>query len=170
MTVKPRGYGYIKSVLFGFTGWDRVILVEDTMSRDYLVWLLTGEPELVKYKIIHVGGHSQVVNLFDRAKQTNYFNLRNPSQNLMCILDGDVQTEGNYAGRDDVYYFPFLSVEKTAKAIYDAGKFDFQLHGYESGWEPKHFYNEMVKNRPYKRPHIAKEQVFEKFMINIRRI
>ncbi|MBE0472447.1 MAG: AAA family ATPase, partial [Methyloprofundus sp.] len=161
-TVKPRSYGYIKSVLFGFTGWDRVILVEDTMSRDYLEWLLTGQPGLVEYKVIHVGGHSQVVDLFDRARQTNYFNLRKPIQNLMCILDGDVLTEGSYAHRNDIHYLPFPSVEKTAKLMYDAGEFDFKLHGYEAGCEPKHVYNEMVKARPYKQPHIAKEDIFEK--------
>jgi ABC-type dipeptide/oligopeptide/nickel transport system ATPase subunit len=162
VTVEPRSYGYIKSVLFGFTGWDRVILVEDTMSRDYLEWLLTGELGLFEYKIIYVGGHSQVVDLFDRAKEKNYFNLREPSQNLMCILDGDVQAEGNYADRDDVHYFPFPSVEKTAKLMYDAGEFDFQLHGYETQWEPKRLYNEMVKERPFKKPHITKEGIFSK--------
>lgn len=162
VSVEQRSYGYIKSVLFGFTGWDRVILVEDIMAQEYLEWLLRGQESLAEYKIIYVGGHSQVVNLFDRAQDTNYFNLNRPHQDLMCILDGDVLDEGSYADRQDIDYFPFQSVEKLAKSLYENDKFDFIIHNYQSTSDPKNVFKEMVKSRPYGQAHITKEQVFAK--------
>lgn len=162
VSVEPRSYGYIKSVLFGFIGWDRVILVEDIMAQDYLEWMLRDQEGLAEYKIIHVGGHSQVVNLFDRAQETNYFNLNRPDENLMCILDGDVAVEGSYAGRQDIEYYPFLSVEKQAKVLYEAGKFDFTIHNYQHTSDAKDVFKEMVKDRPYSQPHTTKERIFSK--------
>lgn len=163
VTVEPRSYGYIKSVLFGFVGWDRIILVEDSMAQNYLEWLLKETSGLVEYKIIHVGGHSQVVNLFDRSRQINYFNLVQPNENLMCILDGDVLTQGDYVGRQDIKYFPFPSVEKQAKILYEEGRFDFTLHNYQATSDAKDVYNEMVKDRgQYHQAHTTKEQIFAK--------
>lgn len=40
VSVIPSSYNYIKSVLFGFKGWDRYILTEDAMLKSLLEYVL----------------------------------------------------------------------------------------------------------------------------------
>lgn len=109
ITLKNTSYNYIKSILFGFQGWDKYILTEDKMLQSYLVDLLKNTHELsfTQYKIIYIGGASNVIDLMRRNSNEAFFSS---PENIISILDSDVKN--TYKDHDNVLFIPFQSVEK----------------------------------------------------------
>lgn len=70
----PQPYSYIKAILFGFSGWDRYILTEDDRLHAFLHHLISRKcsPPFFRVKIIHIGGHPQVVGLLDRNRDEQF--------------------------------------------------------------------------------------------------
>ncbi|MDQ0652565.1 AAA family ATPase [Pseudomonas cedrina] len=57
--IRPASYNYIKSILFGFKGWDKYILTEDEELKEQIEFLISkmNKDELFfNYKIIPAGG------------------------------------------------------------------------------------------------------------------
>ena len=102
-------YSYIKSRLFGFLGFDRYILTEDRVLRDFLETFIRRFCQSVffEYTIIYIGGASQVVDLLIRNRSDAFFS---DSSNVIAILDGD-QRETEFAQEESVYCLPFENVE-----------------------------------------------------------
>ncbi|HIF9256005.1 TPA: ATP-dependent nuclease [Photobacterium damselae] len=110
-------YNYVKSVLFGFEGWDKYILTEDETLQGYIEYLINKScPEVFyRYKIIYVGGGENVVDLMERNRDSMF--LSSP-ENVICILDGDQEGKSHVTRHDNVYCIPQQSVEKDLYASY----------------------------------------------------
>lgn len=116
VTLTNKSYHYIKSILFGFHGWDKYILTEDLVLEQYLLHILPNQ--LVtpyKYKIIYVGGATQVVSLMKRNNDTPFLSSE---ANVICVLDGDQKNETYCCHNEKVFYIPFESIEKDLYQLY----------------------------------------------------
>lgn len=109
-TIERRSYGYIKSTLFGFKGWDKYILTEDDVLKDFLTHLIAYHcrPSYYQHKIIYIGGSSNTTDLMDRNR-TEHF-LSSSAQDVIVVLDGDQRTRVGM--KPNVFCIPFDSVEK----------------------------------------------------------
>lgn len=119
-TLEKKSYNYIKSLLFGFVGWDKYILTEDEVLEKYLTHLLSHGEEAIffKYKIIYVGGSGNVINLMERNDKYNFFSN---SENVISVLDGDQKDKSKFKNNKFVYFIPFCDVEKQLKEHYENG-------------------------------------------------
>lgn len=116
ITLENKSYNYIKSILFGFEGWDKYILTEDEVLNHYIEFLLAKEnPMHYRYKIIYIGGGPNVVSLMKRNESELFFSK---PENVICILDGDQKGKTYCAGRQ-IEFIPFQSIEKELLAFYE---------------------------------------------------
>lgn len=115
-TITQKSYNFIKSTLFGFKGWDKYILTEDETLQNYLEYIIdkSNNDYFYGYKIIYVGGGSNVVDLMKRNEREHF--LSTP-ENVICVLDGD-QVGLRHAQFDNVYCIPFQSIEKDIYQAY----------------------------------------------------
>jgi len=115
-TITNRSYNYIKSTLFGFKGWDKYILTEDEVLKDFIEYIIDKENNeyFYTYKIIYVGGGTNVTDLMLRNKNESF--LSNEI-NVISVLDGD-QSGFKHARNDKVLCIPFQSVEKDFYQAY----------------------------------------------------
>lgn len=120
--IAPRlaSYNLIKSILYGFRDWDRYILTEDEMLKDFLEFLIDDFRQEVfyRYKIIYIGPAPSVVNLLKRNVLEEFFSERS---NVIAILDGDQKIFGWAKKAEDTYFIPIDSVEKSIHSHYGSG-------------------------------------------------
>lgn len=116
--LKNVSYNYIKSVLFGFVGYDKYLLTEDRLLNQFMQFLLANESQLkfLRYTIIHVGGAGQTVDLMDRNRLLGFFS-ENP-QRIMTVLDGDQAGVKSFLGRTDLIFLPFKNIEHQLELHY----------------------------------------------------
>ena len=124
-TLTPVSYSYAKSLLFAFAGWDRYILTEDWVLRDFLETLIHNKFRNIffRYKIIFVGGASQVVSLLERNRTEQFFS---EPENVIAVLDGD-KSKGKHAQTNAVYFVPFDNVEAILHEYYMEDEFPHKL-------------------------------------------
>lgn len=118
-------FNHINSLLFGFTGWDKYILTEDDMLSGFLEHLI-GESKaslFYKYKIIHVGGALNTVDLMQRNAVEKFFADQN---DVITVIDGD-QRLFRHAKRPNVHLLPFDSIEKAFLAACARGQIAIQV-------------------------------------------
>ena len=111
-----KSYNYIKSLLYGFQDYDKYILTEDEILQAYMEYLLQTETIFSKYIILYIGGASNTVSLMEINKQKKIFEHE---KNVCTVLDGDVKED--YNNREDIYFLPFLSVEKELFNYFNNG-------------------------------------------------
>ena len=118
-------YSYINTLLFGFMGWDRYILTEDLVLQGFLESLIRNycKDVFFQYKIIYVGGGSQVSDLLFR-NETEQF-LSDPA-NVIAILDGDQRTF-HHTQHNNIHCLPIESVEKALLEYYCEEDFPHRL-------------------------------------------
>jgi ABC-type cobalamin/Fe3+-siderophores transport system ATPase subunit len=120
--IQNKSYNYIKSLLFQFEGYDKIILTEDKMLQEYLKYIIPSDSaELSKYEIIYIAGASQVVDLMNRNKEFNFFNTKD----VISFLDGD-KSEA-YDGIENITFLPFESIEKELYRLYTLGELDSKV-------------------------------------------
>ncbi len=109
--IEPTSYSYAKARLFGFSGWDKYILTEDSLLLSFIETIIERYvPErFFSYKVIYVGGGSQVVSLMKYNKEENF--LSSPNE-VIAILDGDQKNE-KHLKESNVFVIPIESVEKA---------------------------------------------------------
>jgi len=114
ISINPRSYSYAKARLFGFSGWDRYILTEDEVLLGFIEAIIRRYCTQIffSYKIIFIGGGTQVVGLMKNNKREQF--LSSPD-NVIAILDGD-QKNVKFANHPKVYMIPIDSVEKAIYA------------------------------------------------------
>ena len=141
-SLNPTSYNYIKSILFGFKGWDKYILTEDIMLKNYIEHLLyaTNINYFYKYKIIYIGGAGNVVDLMKRNRSDAFFST---SENLICILDGDQRDTRLCRNHENVICIPFDSVEKYLKELYEETNSDIPRT--PTSDTPKKLYDSLIK-------------------------
>lgn len=117
ITVESKSYNYIKGLLFGFHGWDKYILTEDEVLKNYLEYTIISLrfPVFYKYKVIYIGGATQVVDLMKRNDSEHF--LTEPD-NVLSVLDGDQSGKGYVANKERVIFIPYESVEKDLYKFY----------------------------------------------------
>lgn len=110
-TLTPRSFGYVKSLLFGFSGNDKYILTEDAVLRDFLLFIIHRycPPSFFSYSIIEVAGAAQVVDLMRRNRTQGFLGHRD---NVISILDGD-QHDLGHAQADNTFCIPLANVEQA---------------------------------------------------------
>lgn len=116
----PASYSYVKSLLFGFKGWDRYILTEDDVLQKLIEYILKKYHPIThfQYKIIYIGGGSGVVDLMARNAKEEFFAVK---EKVISILDGDQSAMKYVRNFSNVHCIPFPSVEKQLHADYYGG-------------------------------------------------
>lgn len=116
---------YVKSILFGFKGWDRYILVEDESAKLVIQHHIDKHclPTYYRHLIIEVGGVGQVMSLLERNRILGFLA---PADAVIAILDGDQAGEG-HANGVDAYCMPLWSLESAFEAAYEKPTFTPKL-------------------------------------------
>jgi len=151
ISVEPKSYHYVKSLLFGFQGWDKYLLTEDEVLLEYIEHILFGseEPIFYQYKVIHIGGANQVVSLMRRNESEHFLTEEGK---VLCVLDGDQRAHRNNLLNDNVVCIPFESIEKDLYQLYLAGSAEIPRLPAEidlaQGKSPsKALFKELIKNK-----------------------
>lgn len=120
--VAPRlaSYNLIKSILYGFRDWDKYILTEDAILKDFLEYLIDEfrQDLFYRYKIIYIGPALSVVNLLRRNVTEEFFSEKS---NVIAVLDGDQKVYGWAQKAEDTFFIPIESVEKSIFTHYKNG-------------------------------------------------
>lgn len=123
--LEERSFSFVKSLLFGFHGWDRYILVEDEAAKLVVEHLIhtNAIPGYYKYLIIEVGGAGQVISLLQRNRVAEFLG---PAGSVIAILDGD-QAHTGHARERDTYCMPLHTLEGAFEIAYDHPDFTPRL-------------------------------------------
>ncbi len=145
VTFRNASYNYVKSILFGFKGWDKYILTEDKMLKNYLTYLINQDNNSIffQYKIIYIGGAGNVVDLMKRNSEEQFFSSLD---NVISVLDGDSEKEIN-KNNNKVFFIPFESVEKQLFCLYKEGKLLAKTMFKKEQKNPKELYNSIKEKR-----------------------
>jgi ABC-type multidrug transport system ATPase subunit len=139
-SITPMSFNSIKTLMFGFKGWDRYILTEDECLEQFLVHFINRycNPTFHTFQIIRIGGGFQVTDLMRRNRATQFLGRE---EHVISVLDGD-QT------RDDLprgaYCIPVKNVEKALWDAYREQGFAFTFADGET-LAPKQLYKAMVR-------------------------
>ena len=137
---EKKSYNYIKSLLYGFHGYDKYILTEDIMLNSFIEYLLKNEEIFPKYILLEIGGDGQVVSLMKRNHDKEIFDKQ---QNVISVLDGDRSHMSAYSERDDILFLPFKSIEKDFFEYFQRGEFghfsyeELRNYGFQGQLEDK---------------------------------
>lgn len=144
-TLNPVSYSYVKSLLFGFSGWDRYLLTEDVVLSDFLETFIRRciQNVFFEYKIIYIGGGRQVADLLERNRKDKF--LSEP-ENVIAVLDGD-QAKEDFAKEGNVYCLPFDSIEKVLHGYYKQDDFPYRLAEGKRYSGPKDLFNSLKRDR-----------------------
>lgn len=141
----PASYSYVKARLFGFQGWDRYILTEDSVLSEFVEYVIQHycPRTFFKYKLIHIGGGYQVADLLKRNEKERF--LAEPD-NVIAVLDGD-RRNLPYAKHSAVHCIPLESVEKAVHLHYDDNDFPFKLPQPKAFTGPKDAFNAILQQQ-----------------------
>ena len=144
--INPVSYSYVKSLLFGFRGWDRYILTEDRVLSAFLESFIRRccQNVFFSYKIIHVGGGSQVVDLLDRNRTDEFLT---ESRNVISVLDGDRKEQSYAREKEGVYFLPFENVEEATASCYKEEGFPHRLRERREHIGPKDLFKSLQSER-----------------------
>lgn len=122
LSIENRSYGFIRSTLFGFKGWEKYILTEDDVLKDFLENIISKhcKNSFYQHKIIYVGGGKNTTDLMQRNKVEKF--LSSDAKNVIAVLDGD-QRNLQHSKKDNVYCIPVESIEKELLSRCLSGQF-----------------------------------------------
>lgn len=117
--IKAVSYNYIKSVMFGFNGYDKYILTEDKTLKSFLQHLITKyyPNTFQKYHIIHIGPATSVADLLQRNRTEEFLSIE---RNVIAVMDGDMRDQ-EIGTRNNTYCIPLDSVEKALHHLHENG-------------------------------------------------
>lgn len=149
-TLAPMSFNGVKSLMFGFKGYDRYILTEDEELTQFLNWVIRRycPPAFFSYHIIRVGGAHQVTDLMRRNRREEFLG---PEAHVISILDGDQNRPDLPRG---TYCIPIANVEKALWDEYRQPEFAHTILDGES-LAPKPLYREFVRSR-----RLSPEEIF----------
>jgi ABC-type dipeptide/oligopeptide/nickel transport system ATPase subunit len=135
----PASYSYIKTLLFGFTGWDRYILTEDAVLHDFIEAIIQRycANAFYRYKVIYVGGGPQVSDLLRRNEAEGFLS---EAENVIAVLDGDLKGQA-FANHPRIHFLPIDSVEKALFQCYSENDFPYRYPGRRAFTSPKELFN-----------------------------
>lgn len=120
LDIQPVSFNYAKSLLFGFSGWDKYILTEDDVLENFIEFSIKRyfPRTFYKYKIIFIGGGANTVKLMDRNSDQHFFSTED---NVISVLDGDQRGLRYARNRRDIEFLPWESIEKQIFIEYTNG-------------------------------------------------
>lgn len=126
IVMTPMSFNSIKSILFGFRGFDRYILTEDDVLKAFLEYVIRRycPPAFFTYQIIYIAGADQVTALMRRNRMAQFFG---PEDHVISVLDGDQQRHDLPRG---AICIPLLNVEA---ALWDAYRQPGFEHAFDGG-------------------------------------
>lgn len=159
-TLENRSYNYIKSLLYGFLDYDKYLLVEDVVLKEFIEYIFREDKIFAKYIILPIGGADNVVKLMERNHTKQIFAK---SENVLSILDGDVKHI--HSEKDNILFLPYESIEKDLYGYIKQGAFitftpeEIKKYNLESAKE-KALYKVIIRERIK-----TKEDIFD-FLIS----
>lgn len=155
--IEPSSFGYVNSVLYGFRGWDRYILTEDDVLKEFLEYVITRYcPDAFQTcLVIYVGGGGNVTDMLKQNDQERF--LARP-EHVIAVLDGD-QRGYRRARRARTYCIPLESVEKALFSEYSDPNFPHRLPddsvlGSVPKDRPKNLFKELTRQQRMSRARI----------------
>ncbi len=113
ITLELRSFGYIKSDLYGFKGFDRYILTEDLVLEGFIEFVITYHSitPYFQHTTIGVAGVTQVRKLVEKNDIEHIFS---EPENVMAIVDGDTcdELKSGYTGETKMFCSPVEDIEK----------------------------------------------------------
>ncbi len=124
--LSPMSFNGVKSLMFGFKGFDRYILTEDEVLTQFLNFVIRRYcvPTFFSYLVIKIGGAFQVTDLMRRNRKAEFLG---PEAHVISILDGDQQRPDLPRG---TYCIPLLNVETALQELYRENEF---VHRFDGG-------------------------------------
>lgn len=140
--IKSVSYNYIKSVMFGFNGYDKYILTEDITLRDFLRHIIARycPNTFHKYHIIHTGTSTSVADLLRRNASEEFLAIE---RNVIAVLDGDMRNQ-EIGGRANTYCIPLDSVEKALHYLHENGGVHPEIKGTIPIKEHKRVFKDLI--------------------------
>lgn len=112
-TLVSRSFGYIKSDLFGFKGFDRYILTEDEVLEGFIEFVIKYHSVHCYYQHVTIGvaGVNQLRAIVEKNDSDEIFSN---SSNVLCIVDGDKcdEMKQSYSGETRIVCSPMEDIEK----------------------------------------------------------
>jgi len=113
-TITPCGAAYAIKSTRDMNGYDKVILVEDELAKKIIEANIINNnlSPYYLYKIIPVGGWSQVIDMFNEFQDSKF---GGPFCKYMAILDGDAKGDFDSSGKicnGELKFLPIKSLEK----------------------------------------------------------
>ncbi|MCS4307387.1 ABC-type dipeptide/oligopeptide/nickel transport system ATPase subunit [Rheinheimera pacifica] len=148
ISITPRSYNFVKSIMYGFIDFDKYILTEDACLANYINFLL-GSAEFnmfYQYQVIYIGGATQVIDLMQRNITAKF--LSEP-ENILAVLDGDQKGKDYLNGINNVIFLPFLNIELELYQRYVAGELAVsdieEITNKKETDRAKNFYKQLTK-------------------------
>ena len=142
MTLSPMSFNGVKSLMFGFKGFDRYILTEDKVLEQFLQYMIGRycSPTFYSYQVICVGGQGYVKRMMSLNDQYKFYG---PRENVISILDGD-QSDQKQPKR--VFCLPIKNVEDALWQLYQEDAFPYRFDGGEE-LQAKRLYEQLTRSR-----------------------
>jgi len=142
ITLAPMSFNGVKSLMFGFEGYDRYILTEDERLEQFLRYAINRycSPTFYSYQVICAGGHGYVKALMNLNDKYDFYG---PKENVICVLDGD---QSEQAQPKQVFCLPIKNVENTLWHLYREDDFPYRFEG-GSELKAKPLYGQLTKSR-----------------------
>jgi ABC-type Na+ transport system ATPase subunit NatA len=142
MTLSPMSFNGVKSLMFGFKGYDRYILTEDEVLGQFLQYAINHYccPTFYSYQIICLSGQGSVKWMMDLNDQYKFYG---PKENVIGILDGD---QSGQPQPKHIFCLPIQNVEKALHEIYRKDGFPFKFAGGEN-FHAKALYKQLTKSQ-----------------------
>ncbi|AFL73635.1 AAA family ATPase [Thiocystis violascens] len=152
--LRPASYNYVKSLLYGFKGWDRYILTEDDVLKEFIEYAISRycQDTFFSFIVIYIGGSGNVIEMLDQNARDGFLS---DAENVIAILDGD-QKKYRIARRPLTYCIPFESVEKALYAHYQQPDFSPRLTDDSKAKNAKTLFNEIIRQRL-----MSQQRIFE---------
>ncbi|SFB61656.1 AAA family ATPase [Delftia tsuruhatensis] len=141
-TLSDMSFNGVKSLMFGFEGYDRYILTEDERLEQFVKYVVNRycTPTFYSYQVICAGGHGYVTSLMKLNHQYKFYGAK---ENVICILDGDQAGRPN---REHVHCLPIENVENALWSLYKREDFPYKFEGGDT-LLPKPLYGQLTRIR-----------------------
>jgi len=138
ITLEQRSFGYIKSDLYGFEGYDRYILTEDEVLEgfvEYIIIFYSVRP-YYQHRTIGVGGWTQLKMIIEKNDRDKIFSY---SSNVLAIVDGDAYPSlvREYNGSTEIYQSPVADIEMFIYKMRDTLLQNIEIPIYTESNDPK---------------------------------
>lgn len=142
ITLTPLSFNGVKSLMFGFNGYDRYILTEDERLEQFLLYAINRycSPTFYSYQVICAGGHGYVKGLMNLNDEYEFYG---PKENVICVLDGD---QSEQVQPTQVFCLPMKNVENALWHLYREDEFPYRFDGGDK-LKPKPLYGQLTKSR-----------------------